>query len=234
MVRVADRDAKGLYRLGGISAVVLGVAYVGIIAVYVLTGVPPSEAEQWLKYLSGHTTEWWTILGLSVLTDILFLPLALSLYVALKNVNTNAMLAGTGLVVSFVFLDLAVTWPNYSALITLSGKYAAATSDAQRAAFVAAAHYPAAVLTSSMAGVYAILIPSLGILIIGLVMLKGTFSKLTAYLALISGVLGIVSVVGPYFARALGIAIVISSALTTLWVFLAGYRLYRLGTGSHP
>ena len=40
---------------------------------------------------------------------------------------------------------------------------------------------------------------------------------------------GIVSVVGPYFVRALGLAIVIGSAFTTVWVLLVGYRLYRLG-----
>ena len=229
MVSVVDPDTNGLYRAGGISAIVLGISYVVIIAVYVLGGAPPSEAEQWLKYLSGHTTAWWTILGLSVLTDLLFVPVALSLYLALKHVNRNAMLAGAGFMVSFVILDLAVTWPNYSSLIILSGKYAAAANDAQRTAFVAAAHYASAVLTSSVVGVYAILVPSLGILIIGLVMRTGPFGKLTAYLAVISGILGIVSVVGPYFVRALGLAIVIGSALTTVWVFLVGYRLYRLG-----
>ena len=65
--------------------------------------------------------------------------------------------------------------------------------------------------------------------IIGLVMRTGPFGKLTAYLAVISGSLGIVSVVGPYFVRALGLAIVIGSAFTTVWVLLVGYRLYRLG-----
>jgi hypothetical protein len=45
-------------------------------------------------------------------------------------------------------------------------------------------------------------------------------------------ILGIVSVVGPYFAPALGLAIVIGSVLTTVWVFLAGCRLYGAGTGS--
>ena len=229
MVSVVDPDTKGLYRAGGISAIVLGISYVVIIAVYVLGGAPPSEAEQWLKYLSGHTTAWWTILGLSVLTDLLFVPVTLSLYLALKHVNRNAMLAGAGFMVSFVILDLAVTWPNYCSLIILSGKYAAAANDVQRTAFVAAAHYASAVLTSSVVGVYAILVPSLGILIIGLVMRKGPFGKLTAYLAVISGSLGIVSVVGPYFVRALGLAIVIGSAFTTVWVLLVGYRLYRLG-----
>src|SRR5262249_49892144 len=158
---------------------------------------------------------------------------ALSLYVALKDINRNAMLAGAGFLVSFVILDLAVTWPNYAALITLGGQYAAAANDVERTALVAAAYYPSAVLASIVVGVYAILVPSLGNLIIGLVMRRGPFGRLTAHLAVTSGVLGIVAVVGPYVIRALGLAIVIGSALTTAWVLLVGWRLYRLGH-RHP
>jgi len=225
---------SGLYRAGGISAMVLGVSYVVTIVAYVLAGAPPNnEAEQWLKYLSERTAAWWVILGLSVLTDLLFVPVAISLFLALKNVNRNAMLAGAGLLITFAFLDLAVTWPNYASLIGLSVQYTSATNDGLRThVIVTAAQYPAAVLNSSLVGVYAILIPSLGNLIIGLVMLKGDFSKLTAYLAVMSGILGVVAVVGPHFARVLGLAIVIGSVLTTVWVFLAGYRLYRLGRAS--
>jgi len=234
MAAAIDPDTKGLYRAGGISAIVLGLSYLVIIALYVLGGVPPNEPEEWLKHLSGHTTAWWAILGLSVLTDFLFVPVALALYVALKQVNRSAVLAGTSLVLSFVVLDLAVTWPHYSSLITLSGHYAAATNGAQRTAIVAGASYPTAVLTSTLVGVYAILVPSVGILIIGLVMLRGAFSRVTAYSGVVSGVLGIVAVVGPFVVSGLGIAVVVASVLTTAWVFLVGYQLYRLGQTASP
>jgi hypothetical protein len=232
MANSVDADTKALYRAGGISAIVLGISYIAIIALYVPLGAPPSGAEQWLEYLAGHTMVWWAILSLSVLTDFLFVLVALALYLALKHVNRNAVLIGTGLVVLFVVLDLAVLWPHYSSLITLSGQYAAATNEAERAAFVVAAHHASAVLTSSLVGVYVILVPSVGYLLIGLVMLKGPFSKVTAYSAVVSGILGIVAVVGPFFVPALGLAVVISSVLTTVWVLLAGYRLYRLGRPS--
>ena len=225
----SDPDTKGLYRAGAVSAFVLGLSYVIITVLYVPGGAPPTEAEEWLTYLSARATAWWAILGLSVLTDFLFLPVALALYVALKRVNRNAILLGTGLLVSFVVLDLAVTWPSYSALLTLGGSYAAATSDAERAAIVAGAQSPTAVLTSALFGVYAILVPSVGILIIGLVMREGPFGSVAAWSGVISGVLGVVAVVGPFVARGLGFAVVIASVLTTVWVFLVGYRLGQLG-----
>jgi hypothetical protein len=175
-------------------------------------------------YLAGKTTVWWAILGLSVLTDLIFVPVALSLYLALKGANRNMMLVATAFVGLFVVLDLAVTWPNYASLITLGSNYAAATSDAQRAAYVATANYAAAVLSSRLEAVYSILILAVGILMTGFVMLNGVFSKGTAYLGLAAGVLGIVSVVS-----ALSVVVIIASILTTIWVLFVGYELYRLG-----
>jgi len=229
MVDTVDSEGQWLYRVGGISALVLGMAYILIIVLYVLVGAPPSGAEARLTYLAGNTAGWWAILGLSVLTDFLFVPVALSLYVALRGFNRNAMLLATACVALFIVLDLAITWTNYAALITLSNKYATAANDAQRAAVVPAANYPSAVLESRLLFVYNTLTLALGIFMTGFVMLKGIFSKSTAYLGLVTGILGIVSVVGPFFVSALSATIIVASVLTTVWVLFVGYRLCRLG-----
>jgi len=229
VVYAVDPDGRWLYRVGGIAALLLSLGYIITIPLYVYVGAPPHEAEAWLTYLAGKTTEWWAILGLSVLTDLLFIPLALALYFALKGVNRNMMLLATALVGLFVTLDLAVTWPNYAALITLGERYADATSDIQRAAYVAAAQYPSAVLASTLEAVYSILVLSLGILLIGLVMRKGIFGKGIAYVGVVTGLLGIVSVIGPFVLPALSGAIIVASMLTTLWVLLVGFRFLRLG-----
>ena len=105
----------------------------------------------------------------------------------------------------------------------MSGKYASATNDVQRAAHVAAANYPSAVLTSRLEVVYSIVVLSLGILITGAVVLKGVFGRSTAYLALATGILGIASIMG------FSAAIIMAAVLTTVWVLLVGYKLYRLG-----
>src|SRR5262249_59106342 len=102
-------------------------------------------------------------------------------------------------------------------------------SDAGRAAYVPAANYAVAILSSGLEAVYSILILSLGILVIGLVMRRGIFGKPTAYLGVITGILGIVSVVGPFFVRTLSLTIIATSVPTTVWVVLVGVRLYRLG-----
>src|SRR5437773_10973861 len=112
-VNAIDPDGKWLYRVGAISALVIGIAYITIFPLFAhVGGVPPSGGEVWLKYLDGKTTVWWTILGLSVFRDFLIVPLALSVDVALERVNTNAMMVATTLVGLFVLLDLVVTVTN--------------------------------------------------------------------------------------------------------------------------
>jgi len=234
LVSVAATGDRWLYRWGGLSALLIGLGYIITIPLYVYTGPPPSGGEARLHYLVGKTTVWWAILGLSVLTDLLFLPVALALYRALKDVNRNAMLLATTLVGLFVVVDLAVTWTNYAALIALSDHYTAATTDIQRTADVAAANYASAVLESSLEAIYSILILSLGILVIGLVMRRADFGKGTAYVGVVTGLLGVVAALGPFFASVLSVTIILVSLLTTLWILLVGFRLFRLSVTTRP
>lgn len=224
-----DPDVKWLYRVGGIAAFVLVIGYLLTFPVYAWVGAaPPSGVEAQLIYFAEHATGWWTILGLMVFTDLLYVPVFLSLYQTLKGVNRDGMLLAAGCIGLFVALDLALTWTAYSALITSGGNYAAATTDAQRAVFVAAAGYPSAMLDSPLLGTYAILVPSLGFLLTGLVMLKGVFSKRTAYLGLAVGVTGIVAFADP-FMGAWGKVHIVNALLATIWFLLVGWKLYKLG-----
>lgn len=226
-----DPEDRWMYRVGGISALAVGIGYLITIPLYAYAGPSPNGdgGEAWLTYAAGKTSVWWAILGLSVLTDVLFLPVALSLYLAFQRVGRSAMVLATAFVLLFVVLDLAVTWSNYAALITLSGHYDAASTAAQRAAYVAAATCPTAVLASTLEAVFSIAILALGTLMTGLVMLRTTFSRTAAYVGVATGILGIASVAGPLLAGALSATIYVASVFTTLWVLLVGYRLYRLG-----
>ena len=138
------------------------------------------------------------------------------------------MLLATACIMLFVVLELGITWMNYAVLLDLSADYVAAANDAQRAALVTTASYPFAVLDSHhLLGVYTILINSIGIFMIGLVMLKGVFDKITAWLALVSSSLTIVSVVGTPFVSALWVTIIVGSTFIAVWVFFVAHRLYR-------
>src|SRR5262245_20005206 len=185
MVNAVDPNGKWLYRVGGTSALVLGLAYIIIIVLYVPLGAPPSGAEARLVYYAGNPMLWWTILDLSVLTDFLLVPVALALYIALKDINKNVMLLATAFIGLFIVLDLTLTWPNIASLIILSGSYLAATSETQKALFVTTAMVPSSIVESKLLFIYNSLMLAIGILVTGFVMLKGNFSRSIAYLGLL-------------------------------------------------
>ena len=212
-------------RVGGIAALAIGAGYIIVIPVFASVGAQPTGGgEAWLKYLSGHTAQWWIILGLNVVTDVLYIPAGLGLYTALRRFNQSAMLIAVALLALFVALDLAVTWSSYASLIGLSGDYSATNDAGTRAALAAAADYPSALLGSRLLAVYAIVTPGIGIGIIGTVMLRGVFNRATAYVGMATAAFAVLSLSG-FFAT-----VIIASLLTTAWFLLSGYRMVRLAT----
>ena len=222
-----DTSWKGLYRWGGVFLMLVGALYFVSLALALSMGATPSWGEAVLNWLAGQTTLAYTTYGVFMLTDILLVPALLALYLALKGVNKNAMLAATGFVGVFIVLDLGVSFISWVALTTISQNYAAATSDILRAAYVATANYALAA-TAVSAPVYSFVISSIGLLIISLVMLKGVFSRVTAYLGIIASIVGFVYGIS-VFVPALAMSIVIAIVLSGIWGLLAGSRLYRLG-----
>jgi hypothetical protein len=109
MVNAIDPDGKWLYRVGGISALLVGLGYIVIIPLYMMAGVPPTGGEAKLIYLAENTPVWWAIIGLSALTDILYIPVALVLYLALKEINWSAMLLASTSLALFAVLELAIS-----------------------------------------------------------------------------------------------------------------------------
>lgn len=96
---------------------------------------------------------------------------------------------------------------------------------------IAAATYPAAVLDSPLFAVYAILVPSLGILLLSIGMLRHPAGRLAGWLGVLTGIFGTVTVVGAFAVGALGTLAIPTSVLTALWVVAVGVELLRGGYG---
>ena len=231
MQLTVDPAGKWIYRVGGISAMVLGIGYLLTIIVTITYagGFPPPGIEARLAFFTEHAAGWWVVSALMILTDLLYLPVFLALYQALKGINNYMMLLAIACEGLFIALDLAVTWTAYSSLIILGGNYASVITEAQRAIIFAAAGYPSAIIDSPLSGIYAIFIPALGLLLASLVMRKGAFNKVLAYMGVIAGVCGMLAGIGPIFISALETAQYINASLAMIWFFLVGFKLYRLG-----
>ena len=231
MANSVDPEGKWLYRVGGIAAIVLVVGYFLTFPIYFWVGDQPAAGvEAQLAYFAEHAAGWWSIVFLMVFTDLLLVPIFFGIYMALKHINRGLMLVALAFTAFlFVILDLAVTWTAYSTMIIAGVQYGAAATEAQRAALAAAAAYASAMLGGNpLSGTYSILIPSLGILFAGLVMLKGVFNKATAYLALATGLTGILFI-GSYVIDGLAVLRYINALLAMFFYLLVGVRLYRLG-----
>ncbi len=224
----ASVSSASMPRIGGIAALLLAAGYVVTIPIFAAVGAPPGGggAAQ-LEYHAGAAAAWWAIVALSVLTDLLFIPVALALYTALRRSNEGAMRIAAAFTLLFVVLDLAVTWPAYASLITLGQQYAVAATPAERTLLVAAAGYPSAVLGSPLQAIDSILTLSIGIFVTGLVMLRGAFWRAPGILGVATGVVGITSVAQTALTGEVSPLAIAASLLTIGWLVLAGRSLLR-------
>lgn len=217
------REEKQCNRWGGIAALLLAMGYVAIIPLFAWAGIPPAIGEAWFRYLPGKTTVWWAIIWLSLATDLLYLPVAWALWIALREVEKNLMLAAVVCLHLFVVLDLAVTWTDHASLLALFQNYSNTADQAHRAAYLAAAEYASSIYATPLLTFYIIVIPSLGVLFASIAMIKARFGKATAWTGVLTGLFGLLSLTGFFplvMANALG---------ATLWFFLVGAQLLRLG-----
>jgi hypothetical protein len=95
----------------------------------------------------------------------------------------------TGLMAVFIAVDLTLTDAGTLTIVTLTQHAATAASAAQQAAYLAAAHYGLA--TVPFANTYSWVISSVAFLLISMAMLKGVFSKRTAYVGIAAAIMGI-------------------------------------------
>ncbi len=226
-----ETESRVLCRAGGMASLGIALGYVIIVALYVPMGAPSQGAAARLTQMGAHQRTWWAILALSVITDLLFLPLIWALYQVLKLRQRLLMLVATVSILLFVILDLTLTWTNYAALIVLSDRFAHANSEAHRAAITATAEYPTLIIESSLLFFYNSLSLALGILGVGIVMRRGVFGRGIAWVGITVGILGVVSVVGSLFVAGSSVGIVLTSVLMILWTFLLGLKLRKLAHG---
>ena len=213
---------------GGVAALLLAAGYVATMPLFSMVGAPPEGTLERIEYHTTGTTTWWGIVALSILTDLLFVPVSVALYVALRRTSQPAMLISVGFILLFVALDLAVLWPAKVALITLGDAYATAPPD-ERASLVAAAGYPSVVLDSILTAIYSVLTLGIGILGVGLVMLRSSFGRVTAIVGVATGLVSLASVAETILTGAFPVLVVGASLMTIIWLILTGYGLLRLG-----
>jgi len=226
---------KQVLQIAGYSGISIAIAYVFNTIAYTISGFPlPERATDWVIYLEGKTALWWTIIWLSIITNILYLPFTYGLYEFLKKTHKTLALISGGLFSLFVFLELAITWTAYPTIIELFKKYKLTEVGLEQERILSSIQYASAVFQTPVASFYFIIVPSLAALFASFTLLKSReFGKALPWIGFISGVCNIVSVFGGYIASPLKAMVVPGSFLILFWFGGIGIKLINISKNNN-
>lgn len=222
-----NSDWKDLYRVGAVAALLMFVLTL-VQSFIFITNPPPSTVNDYFTLFQENK-----ILGLLdldlllIVINVLLILIYLALYIALRRFNQSY----TAIALTLGLVGTALFFASREAtfgMLSLSNQYNAATTDAQRATLLAAGQ---ALLTiyNGTAFDLSYILGGVVILIFSIVMLQSTvFSKATAYVGIVMGVLMLV----PPTVGTIGLLLSLISLIPTLiWLIPIARKLFQLGHG---
>ncbi len=214
-----------LYRAGGAAALLYVLLVLIPLVLIFMAPVPPAEGRALLEYIAAHKvvylTELVCFVGLGVPALVVFTAVA----VALKDLNkTVAAIGGLLGIVSEVIALASGSSPQslHGGLVVLSNSYLAADTDAERAGLASAAD---ALIAATNAVGWGGILTAAAILILSLIMRKGSFGMAVGTLGVVTGALGVVS---EALQPMLGFGYLPYGLLLPTWFALVGWKLLRL------
>jgi hypothetical protein len=230
----AESGWKGLYKLGGITALIVVVAPLAEVLIGFLPGVARLTQRtvtviDWFTLFQNHWFLGLRNLGLlNIIGAALLAPTFLAIYSALRR--DNEAYGAFGTILFFVGIAVYIASNRAFSMLSLSGQYASATTDAQKSLLIAAGQ---AMLAEGQtrAGIPLIEFASL---LISVVMLRGkVFSKGTAYAGILgNGLLMVFEAILTFVPALLKVGLVIADGgglAIMIWYLLVGRRLLQLG-----
>ena len=223
-VETNDSKWAWLYKIGGIAALAI-VVIIPIQSFIFVTWPPPTTV---LGYFTLFQNKWFIgLLDMDLLylfVSALMIPVYLALYLSLKRINESFMVIA--LVLGLVGIAAHFSSNTAFEMLSLSNQYAAATTDVQRSILLATGQGMLTTFQGTAFDVYYIL-NAITLIIISFVMLKSNiFSKKTAYLGLLAGLLMLV----PSTAGTIGIYFAFTSLVPwAIFSVLVARRLFQLG-----
>jgi hypothetical protein len=222
-----DSSWKGLYKVGGISAILYIVLALVVPTVQVLTMeyfemTAEYGGAELLQFIAENRF-WWLFLQTVVLgTSILAIVAFVALFVALKHVDKSYAALGAVVAVTCQLLFMAY-YPVLLGTIYLSDKFVAAPANQQALLGTAAESLMA--INNAFNPLYESLF-GISILIFSLVMMKGVFHKSIAYL-------GVATCVAAFIALSLWPIVGVNYfwwwVFFFVWFTAVGWKLYQLG-----
>lgn len=220
-----------LYRAGAVAAGLAVILYVAALVIFLITSAPPTVGgAAILEYVNAYRAIYIIRQVLWLAPSLLLMVVVLALTVAPQHLSKSfAMIAGVIAVASWA---VSFAWPTTGegslAMVVLSDRYAPATTEAERALFVAGAEVLSAL---NDAQVVIGVLQTLGILLLSALMLRGAFPKGVAWRGVATGGIGIAS---EALRPLLGWVYAVYGLLLSVWLLWVAVALWRLGTQAAP
>ena len=219
----------GLYRVAGLAALSVAALIPIQGAIYILWPPPTTVLDYFTIFQTNVLLGLLDLDVLLILDQLLIVAVLLGLYVVLRQTSESVMLIATvaGVIGALLFI---VSREATLSMLWLSQRYAAAASESDRAALVAAGQ---TLLTTYNGTAFSVgyFLSGLAMLLVSAVMLRSSvFSRLTGATGLAAGVTGLV----PASFGTLGFVLSFVSLLPlVVWLVLIGRRFLPLGFGAH-
>jgi hypothetical protein len=229
-------DWKGLYRLGGVAALLIVLtAVIEILLTFLPGGYAAADTVvDWFTLLHAHPFLGLRNLGLlNIVMNLLGIPLFFALYIAHRN--NHAAGATLALILSLLGVAIFYATNRAFAMLDLGNQYAAATSEAQRSLLAAAGQALLSVGESHTPGTFlGFFFAELAGMLMSLVMLRGRiFNPSNGYCGLLGfGLLFIFEIGSSFVPSVSGVVLIfaVSGGLLNLaWYLLLARRLFQLG-----
>jgi hypothetical protein len=223
--RVTDTDSgwRTLYSIAGVAAVISVVIVPLSMAAYFLW--PPFPDDILAVIQEDRLAGLMSLDLMYLVSNLVAIPLFPALYVALRRVNQG--LAAMALVMGLVGLVCLIPARPILEVAAISDQYAAATTDAQRAIYLAAAEALLPLFEGTAHNVHYVL-GSASLLISSFLMLRsGVFARWTAYVGIAAN-----TVVFGLYVPIIGVYLSLLSVVGYLiWNILLARSFFRLGRG---
>ena len=212
------QSLKNLYRIAGSSFMIAGVLYVWAFAAQLFLPAP-HFGESVLQYVASYRSFFVLSYALFTVANSLSIIGVLGIYAVTRILDRSFAILGAGtMVIGLVATLFTSTEP---ALITLSYGFAAATSDADRQAFLTAAGVVGAMNNPLIASAFI----GVGVIFVSLAMMAGQFGRGLAYLGLVVGTLNVVRAL-PFLAGYPFLTGIIFDSVSSVWIFGVGRKVY--------
>ena len=225
---------KSLYKVGSAAAFIAAALLLVEIVVFTIWPQPGDAAGYFLLFQDSKLIGLLDFYLLEFFTYILFVPVFLAIYAAIRRVNESYMALALVLAVAGVAVFLATN--NPFSMLSLSNQYAAAATEVQKELYLAAGQ--AILVNTNQRAVEGFnmgffLLSTAG-LIISIVMLRSKiFGKTIAYIGILTFAGSLIDYVRVIFWPSLTLFLLIiavySGFMLLVWLVMIARRLLQLG-----